>query len=92
MKIKNVGILGMAFKAESDDKRESLSYKLRRTLEIESNAVYCSDIYIKTPSFLSEEELIDRCDIIIIGSPHQKYKELDFKGKLVVDVWNMFSS
>ena len=30
------GILGMAFKAESDDPRDSLSYKLRKLLTLES--------------------------------------------------------
>ena len=29
-----VGILGMAFKGESDDTRSSLSYKLRRVLKV----------------------------------------------------------
>lgn len=86
---KIVGILGMAFKAESDDKRESLSYKLQKVLEIEAQAVYCSDVYIKNDSFLSEAELIDKCDIIVIGAPHKKYQNLDFKDTIVIDVWNM---
>ncbi len=84
-----VGILGMAFKAESDDIRESLSYKLKKILEIESNErVLCSDVYVKNDAFVTEQQLIDNSDIIIIGSPHKKYKTLDFKGKKVVDVWN----
>ena len=31
-----VGMLGMAFKGDSDDTRESLSYKLRKILEYEA--------------------------------------------------------
>ena len=87
-----IGILGMAFKSESDDIRESLSYKLKKILEIESNEkVLCSDVYVKNDSFVSEEELIKESDVIIIGAPHQKYKGLNFKGKKVVDVWNHIS-
>ena len=44
-----VGMLGMAFKADSDDPRESLSYKLRKILEYEAAEVLCTDVYIKDP-------------------------------------------
>ena len=47
LKDKIVGILGMAFKANNDDKRESLSYKLRNILDIEAKKVICSDVYIR---------------------------------------------
>ena len=85
---KAVGILGMAFKAESDDPRESLSYKLRKILQLEAREVFCSDAYIQNPHFIGEEELIKRSDIIIIGAPHKKYKGLDYMGKEIVDVWD----
>lgn len=85
---KTVGILGMAFKAESDDGRESLSYKLRKILEIEADTVLCSDVYIKAADFVSEADLLKRCDVVIIGAPHDKYKTLKFKGKTLIDVWN----
>jgi UDP-N-acetyl-D-mannosaminuronic acid dehydrogenase len=85
----NVGILGMAYKAESDDPRESLSYKLKKVFKLVAKEVICSDVYIKNKSFVSEEELLDRSDIIIIGSPHNKYVSLDYKGKIVYDIWNI---
>lgn len=88
LKNKSVGILGMAFKANSDDKRESLSYKLRKVLEMEVHNVFCSDYFINETEFISENELIEKSDLIFIGAPHAKYKELDFKGKPVVDVWD----
>ncbi len=86
---KNVGIIGMAFKSESDDIRESLSYKLKKILDIKAKCTYCSDPFVKDSLFISENELIERCDIIIIGAPHKVYKTLDFKNKIAIDVWNI---
>jgi UDP-N-acetyl-D-mannosaminuronic acid dehydrogenase len=63
-----VGILGMAFKADIDDRRESLSYKLKKILEFESDRVLCSDIYINEKGFVSAEELIKQSDIIILAT------------------------
>jgi UDP-N-acetyl-D-mannosaminuronic acid dehydrogenase len=86
-----VGILGMAFKAESDDPRESLSYKLRKILEYEAAQVACTDDYIKDPSFLPLDELVRQADILIVGAPHRAYREIVFpEGKHVFDVWNLY--
>lgn len=89
---KTVAILGMAFKADIDDPRESLSYKLRKLLIIESKNVMCSDPFIHDPNFVTGEEAVQKADIIIIGAPHSTYKnlEIDFKSKMVVDIWNFF--
>jgi UDP-N-acetyl-D-mannosaminuronic acid dehydrogenase len=87
---KTVGILGMAFKADVDDSRDSLAYKLRKILAFETRNVLCSDVYIKEPDFISTEELIRRSDIVIIGTPHKEYKTLQIEDKEVVDIWNIF--
>lgn len=91
LKGKSVGILGMAFKANSDDDRDSLSFKLKRILEIEAKKVYCSDPYVKKDYFVSAEELINTCDIIILATPHEQYRTLTIEeDKVLVDVWNFY--
>ena len=86
----SVGILGMAFKANSDDKRSSLSYKLKKILQFKCPKVYCSDPYIKEKGFMDEETLIDKSDLIILGVPHDQYADLNIQTKPVVDIWNFF--
>ncbi|QDV38975.1 nucleotide sugar dehydrogenase [Tautonia plasticadhaerens] len=86
-----VGLLGMAFKAESDDPRESLSYKLRKLLEYEAGAVLCSDEYIKDPGFLPAEEVVSRADLLFVGVPHRRYRGLEIPAETpIVDVWNLY--
>lgn len=87
---KTVGILGMSFKANNDDKRESLSYKLKKILEVEAKAVLCSDVFIKDEGFVPADELVKRSDIVILGTPHKEYKSLDVEGKALVDIWNFY--
>jgi UDP-N-acetyl-D-mannosaminuronic acid dehydrogenase len=87
---KVVGILGMAFKANVDDKRESLSYKLKKILLFEAREVLCSDTCIADPDFVTTGDLLRRSDVIIVGTPHREYHNLQVPpGKLFVDVWNM---
>ncbi len=84
-----VGILGMAFKAESDDTRSSLAYKLKRILRYKAREVLCADPHVRTDKDLvAEDELVRRADLVIIGAPHRRYSALALH-QPVVDVWNV---
>jgi UDP-N-acetyl-D-mannosaminuronic acid dehydrogenase len=83
-----VGILGMTFKPDCDDPRDSLSYKLKKTLSFEAREVLCADPYLERPWILPAEEVIARSGLVFIGTPHSVYKSLDFQGKPVIDIWN----
>lgn len=84
-----VGILGMAFKAESDDTRSSLSYKLKRILRFKAGNVLTADPFVSTdPDIRPPEAVMDEADILIIGAPHAAYRNLPTT-KPVVDIWDL---
>ena len=84
-----VGILGMAFKGESDDPRSSLAYKLRRILRFRADVVLTTDPYVTTdPTLLPLEQVLADADLLIIAAPHNAYRGLDTPLP-VVDIWNL---
>jgi UDP-N-acetyl-D-mannosaminuronic acid dehydrogenase len=80
-----VGILGMAFKPNNDDPRDSLSYKLRKILLLECRKVLCTDPYVKDPEFASVDDVVEQADLLIVGTPHDSYRNLTFK-QPVIDI------
>ncbi len=85
---RTVGILGMAFKAESDDIRASLSFKLRKLLEWAGARVVCTDPYVTDERLIPLDDVLAASDILVIGAPHRAYRTLDLGGREVVDIWN----
>jgi len=84
---RRVGLLGMAFKAESDDIRSSLSYKLRKLLLWSGAQVLCTDPYVSDPRLLPLEKVLAEAEILVIGAPHRIYREAELRGRDLVDVW-----
>jgi UDP-N-acetyl-D-mannosaminuronic acid dehydrogenase len=84
---KTIGILGMAFKAESDDTRASLSFKLRKLLTWAGARVVCTDPYVQDHRLVPLDQVLAESDMLILGAPHAAYKGLPIGGKDVVDVW-----
>jgi UDP-N-acetyl-D-mannosaminuronic acid dehydrogenase len=84
-----VGILGMAFKGESDDSRSSLSYKLKRILRFKAAGVLCTDPYVTVDDdLLPLDDVCARADLLVIGAPHQVYADLTVDVP-IVDIWNL---
>jgi len=82
-------IVGMTFKGDCDDPRDSLAFKLKKGLEVECKAVLCSDPFHVQAGFVPLDEAIERADILFIGSPHGVYEDCDWRGKPVVDIWRI---
>ncbi len=83
-----IGILGLAFKAETDDIRDSLSIKMIKLLKTKKIKFLQSDEYYTDSNNVDAEKLIKESDVIVVGVMHNKYKKLKFpKNKKIINVW-----
>jgi UDP-N-acetyl-D-mannosaminuronic acid dehydrogenase len=85
-----IGVLGLTFKKDCDDKRDSLSLKLIKILKNEFVEFDTHDPYIDKKDL---KEMLKETDIVIIAINHSLYektklKKLVKKGTLIVDLWN----
>jgi UDP-N-acetyl-D-mannosaminuronic acid dehydrogenase len=78
-----VGLLGMAFKPQSDDPRSSLSYKLRKVLLLECRNVLCTDPYVPDPDLKPLDQVLEQADLLIVGTPHDCYRGLPFRQPVI---------
>lgn len=87
-----VGILGMAFKGESDDVRSSLSYRLKRLLNHRASRVLTTDPYVSTdPDLVPLEEVLAQADLLVVAAPHEAYRGLRVTLP-VADIWALTDS
>jgi UDP-N-acetyl-D-mannosaminuronic acid dehydrogenase len=94
LKNMTVGVLGMAFKAGSDDIRSSLSYKLKRVLKFRAKSVLTTDPMVPLSTdgdLVSLEEVIKNSDLLILATPHREYMTLKHSQPLI-DIWGRTSS
>jgi UDP-N-acetyl-D-mannosaminuronic acid dehydrogenase len=93
-----VAVLGLAFKAGTDDERDSLSHKLVRLLERELADVAVHDPHVQTPTS-SFDEAVDAADVVVIATNHEEFRgptalrairSQARSEALIVDPWNCF--
>ncbi|MEU5940849.1 nucleotide sugar dehydrogenase [Micromonospora sp. NPDC047548] len=83
-----IGLLGMAFKAGSDDPRESLAYKLRKILTLKARSVLCTDPYVVDSRLSPLADVLAAADVLVIAAPHVDYARLDTDRPLI-DMWGV---
>ncbi len=97
---RRVAVLGLAFKRDCDDERDSLSHKLIRLLERELADVAVHDPHVQTPT-QPYEEAIAGAEVVIVATNHSEFgrpeallaiAELAAEDALVVDPWNSFGA
>ena len=97
---RKVAVLGLAFKAGTDDERDSLAHQLVRMLERELADVAVHDPHVATPT-VSFEEAIDGADVLVVATDHPEFRdprtlaaiaERASRDCLVVDPWNCWGA
>jgi UDP-N-acetyl-D-mannosaminuronic acid dehydrogenase len=97
---RKVAVLGLAFKADTDDERDSLAHKLIRLLERELADVAAHDPHVATPT-APLEEVLAGADAVVVAANHSQFREpstlaaiatLAAEECLVVDPWNCWGA
>jgi len=96
---KRAVILGAAFKANSDDARQSLSYKVRKALLRERAIVTMHDPHVRGLDG-NLEQALHGADLVFVATNHAAYKRLSLRDLrehvgqdcVVSDIWNIFGT
>jgi UDP-N-acetyl-D-mannosaminuronic acid dehydrogenase len=97
---RKVAVLGLAFKADTDDERDSLAHKLIRLLERELADVVVHDPLVATPS-ASFDEAVESADVVMVAANHSEFcrpsalaaiVERAGSDCLIVDPWNCWGA
>jgi len=97
---RKVAVLGLAFKGDTDDERDSLAHKLIRLLERELADVAVHDPLVASPTQPLEVALHE-AQVVVVAANHEAFVPADTRAAigalaapdaLVVDPWNHLGS
>ena len=97
---RRVAVLGLTFKADTDDERDSLAHKLIRLLERELADVVAHDPNVATPT-PSLQEAIAGADLVFVAANHSQFRdpatlaaiaEAAAADCLIVDPWDCWGA
>ncbi len=73
-----VGVLGLAYKANVDDIRESPAFDIINILNSKGADVFVFDPHVKKGSNVKDlDELLNKSDFIILATDHNEFKNMD---------------
>ncbi|AJF61450.1 Nucleotide sugar dehydrogenase [archaeon GW2011_AR15] len=99
IKGKKIGLLGLTFKAGTDDIRESPALVTIKELLMEEAELYIYDpkamektkkLFPHLNYLSSAQEVVDECEAVLILTEWPEFRTLDYGKKLVIDGKNLF--
>ena len=97
---RKVAVLGLAFKADTDDERDSLAHKLIRLLERELADVVVHDPHVATPT-AGFDEAVENAELVFVAANHSEFRHPQALARiaeraaadcLLVDPWNCWGA
>ena len=78
IKFKKIGVIGLAYKANVDDIRESPAFEIINILKAKGADVFVFDSHVKEGNDVKDfDELLNKSGYIILVTDHKEFKEMN---------------